>query len=217
MLLSTDEQRRLERDAQRLGSDLSSAQVSALGNYLELLFLWRVHARLISRHQTRTDVLTRHIADALAVVRHLRGRRRVVDLGSGAGFPGIPIAIAAPALAVTLIESMARKARFLLEVVRQLRLANVEVVNDRVERHVPTEPYEAATSRAVWRLSEFVSAAYPLVRADGVLIAMKGPRVDAELRSLHAMEPQLGTEVVAYELEPKIVRSLVLIRRVCST
>jgi len=172
----------LGRDAAALGVALADAQVATLERYLDLLEKWnRVYNLTAIRERSR--MVTHHLLDSLAVLPHLRGPR-VLDVGSGAGLPGIPIAVANPALQVTLLESNHKKSAFLTQAVAELQLANVQVVTERVESWQPEARFDTIVSRAFAELGEFVSLAGRLLAPQGVLAAMKGVHPFEEIERL---------------------------------
>ena len=172
----------LGRDATALGVALADAQVATLERYLDLLEKWnRVYNLTAIRERSR--MVTHHLLDSLAVLPHLRGPR-VLDVGSGAGLPGIPIAVANPALQVTLLESNHKKSAFLTQAVAELQLANVQVVTERVESWQPEARFDTIVSRAFAELGEFVSLAGRLLAPQGVLAAMKGVHPFEEIERL---------------------------------
>jgi 16S rRNA (guanine527-N7)-methyltransferase len=174
--------RELGRDAAALGVALAAAQVATLERYLDLLEKWnRVYNLTAIRERSR--MVTHHLLDSLAVLPHLRGPR-VLDVGSGAGLPGIPIAIAGPALQVTLLESNHKKSAFLTQAVAELSLANVQVVTERVESWQPEARFDTIVSRAFAELGEFVALAGRLLAPQGVLAAMKGVHPFEEIERL---------------------------------
>ena len=122
---------------------------------------------------------TRHLANSAAVVPFLPLRGTVADVGSGAGFPGVVIALLRPDLEVSLIETMERRSEWLNEVVRELDLDNVTVHRARAEQI--KERYNAMTARAVANLSKLVRLTAPLLRRDGTLLALKGAKAEAEV------------------------------------
>ncbi|HUI27019.1 MAG TPA: 16S rRNA (guanine(527)-N(7))-methyltransferase RsmG [Candidatus Kryptonia bacterium] len=213
MPLTSAEQRELQAAARPFGVELLPDHIDRIGRYLDLLFQWRKHARLVSQRQTRSDILTRHIADSFALIAPLRGRRRIADVGSGAGLPGIPVAVVLPSAHITLIESNQRKANFLREVIRQLAIANVAVAESRVERLQADHLFDAVVSRAVGTIENLLRNARPRLQRSGVVIAMKGPSVEREI--VPAAIAALGFAIesrVQYRLEPGENRVLVVMR-----
>jgi 16S rRNA (guanine527-N7)-methyltransferase len=180
----------------RLGGDLA-AGIAALGlaidaaaqakllAYVALLEKWnRTHNLTAIREPER--MVTHHLLDALAVLPHLPERRalRLIDVGSGGGLPGIPLAIARPDWEVTLLDSSRKKTTFLRQVGAELGLANIGIVTARVEEYIPEVAFDVAISRAFAELAAFLAAARHLVHAGGCLVAMKGAYPKAELALL---------------------------------
>jgi 16S rRNA (guanine527-N7)-methyltransferase len=172
----------LERAAAALHVEIADAQAAALERYLDLLEKWnRVYNLTAIRERGR--MVTHHLLDSLAVVPHLRGPR-VLDVGSGAGLPGIPIAIAQPMLRITLLESNHKKSAFLTQAVGELGLSNVTVVAARVESWRTDERFDTIVSRAFAELGEFAALAVRLLAPEGVLAAMKGVHPFEEIERL---------------------------------
>ncbi len=159
----------------RMRVDLADAVQARLLAYLDLLVRWN-RAYNLTAVRNPVDMVPRHLLDSLAVLPWLHGDT-LADLGSGAGLPGIPLAIARPALAVTLIESNGKKGRFLREVVRSLPLANVEVQQARVQD--ASGSFATLTCRAFANLADILAWSGHLLAADGRLLALKG-RPDAD-------------------------------------
>ena len=153
--------------------DLPAAARERLEQHLELIARWnRVHNLTAVRETEQMVVL--HLLDSLSVLPHLGSARTVLDVGTGPGLPGIPIAIARPDTHVTLLDSSHKKCSFLRQARTELGLANIEVVCDRVENWKPQEKFDAVVSRAFSDLGDFVAQAQHLVAPGGRLIAMKG-------------------------------------------
>lgn len=127
-----------------------------------------------------------HLLDSLAMQPFVRDVGTLADLGSGAGLPGIPLAIAMPALQVTLVESNGKKARFLREAVRTLGLGNARVAESRAEALALPGAFDAITARAMATLADLLAAGAHLLRPGGRLLAMKGALPDAEIAALPA-------------------------------
>ncbi len=134
----------------------------------------------------------RHVLNSAVVAELIRPGSTVADVGSGAGLPGIPIAIARPDLTVTLIEPLLRRSEFLREAVERLRLDNVTVVRSRAEDVVPTEPFDVVVARAVAPMKRLAGWCLPLVRPHGLLLALKGESVVDELSSAGASLATMG-------------------------
>jgi 16S rRNA (guanine527-N7)-methyltransferase len=174
----------LERAAAALQVEIADEQVAALERYLDLLEKWnRVYNLTAIRERGR--MVTHHVLDSLSILPYVRGPN-VLDVGSGAGLPGIPIAIARPALRVTLLEANQKKSAFLTQAVGELRLANVTVVTERVESWRTEARFDTIVSRAFAELGEFVAAAGRLLTPDGVIAAMKGVHPFEEIARLPA-------------------------------
>jgi 16S rRNA (guanine527-N7)-methyltransferase len=131
----------------------------------------------------RPGMLRKHVLDSLSVQPLLSGTR-VADVGTGAGFPGLPLAIVNPKRRFSLIEATGKKARFVERTIGRLGLSNVEVVNERAERFRPLEPFDIVVARALSSLADFVAYAGHLCAPQGRLLAMKGKRPDEELWAL---------------------------------
>jgi len=165
-----------------LGSALPQSATGRLLDYLALLAKWnRVYNLTAIREETQWVSL--HLLDSLVVVPHLPPGR-IVDVGSGAGLPGIPIALACPDRQVTLLDSNQKKGAFLTQASTELALANVKVVVERAESYHPDTTYDVVISRAFSSIADFIRVAGHLCRAGGLLAAMKGARPDAEIAQL---------------------------------
>ena len=174
---------RANLDAGLAALGLDRALADPLLAYLALLQRWNATYNLTAIRDPE-QMVTLHLLDSLALVPHVAGISRLADLGTGAGLPGIPLAIARPDLQVTLVESNGKKARFLREAVRQLPLANARVAESRAEALDEPGAYEAITARALAPLAEIIAVGGHLVAPGGRLLAMKGQRPDAELADL---------------------------------
>ena len=165
--------------AAQLGIELTEAQCRALLAHLDLVDEWNARFNLTAIRD-RGQQITKHILDSLTVRPWLQGQR-IADIGSGAGFPGIPLAIVEPARRFALIESTGKKCRFLETVRDQLALANVDVIQARAELYRPEPRYDTVVARAVGPLADLVRFAGPLLASGGRLLAMKGRHPGEEL------------------------------------
>jgi len=164
--------------------DLSVQQKTALLDYLALLGKWNKTYNLTAIHEPER-MLTHHILDSLALTPHV-GEGALLDVGSGAGFPGIPLAIVRPDLPVTVMDASQKKCGFMQQAVIELQLANVKVVHARVEAYQTPQAFKQIVSRAFSDLAEFVRLSAHLLAPDGVWLAMKGVHPQEEIVQLKA-------------------------------
>ncbi|MBI4754778.1 MAG: 16S rRNA (guanine(527)-N(7))-methyltransferase RsmG [Betaproteobacteria bacterium] len=175
---------RLDSGLAALALDLGPAARQRLLTYTELLLKWnRVYSLTAICHPGR--IVTHHLLDSLAVLPHVR-EPRLADIGSGAGLPGIPLAIANPDLSVILVEANQKKCAFLEQARIDLELGNLTIVRERIEHWRPPDPLPAAISRAFSELSVFAEHARHVLAPGGVLYAMKGQRPVEEMKVLPA-------------------------------
>jgi 16S rRNA (guanine527-N7)-methyltransferase len=181
--MSADELRlRLVSGAQELGLALTEEQSGRLLTLLTELQDWNSRFNLTAIREPG-DAVVKHLLDSLSIHRFLRGRT-VADVGTGAGFPGLPLAIVNPERQFTLIEATTKKAKFVEHVIARLALTNVTLVNARAERYRPAVRFDCVVARALGNLSEFVRVAGHLCAPRGRLLAMKGKAPRAEIEDL---------------------------------
>jgi 16S rRNA (guanine527-N7)-methyltransferase len=165
-----------------LGLALAPAQVAALATFVAELADWNTRMNLTAITDP-AEVVDKHLLDSLAVLPWLKGHS-IADVGSGAGFPGLPLAVADPERRYTLVESTGKKVKFLRHVIERLELPNVEVEHGRAEALKPSQPFDSVISRALGPLSDFVRVAGHLAGRHGRLLAMKGKVPAEELKAL---------------------------------
>ena len=200
--------------------NLSTRQVDQMTAYVELLEVWNTRTNLISR-QDADRIVSRHVRESLwfCQPRVVKTARSVLDLGSGAGFPGLVMKIYLPALKMTLLDSRRMKAVFLQEAVARLGLQDTEIVCDRAEnlaRQAPPPEFDLITCRAVSKLEQLWAWAAPLLRTGGELAALKGGQMDAERMLFTRRFPK--QEVITLDMpvlthDPTAERKMVLIKR----
>lgn len=172
----------LEAGAAELGLTLDARQVAQLLTLVRELLDWSTRFNLTAIREPE-DIVRKHLLDSLTVLPHLRGAR-IADIGSGAGFPGLPLAIADPERRFTLIEGTGKKARFIEHAVAVIGLTNVTVAHGRAEDLKPAPRFDVAIARALSSLADFIRVAGHLCTPDGALLAMKGQLPTAELNAL---------------------------------
>lgn len=173
---------RLQAGLQQMGLDVDEATQVRLLDYLALVHKWnKVHNLTAVREPA--EMVTLHLLDSLAVLPHVRAER-LLDVGSGAGLPGIPLALCLPQMQVTVLDSSQKKASFMRQVKAELGIANLEVVCGRVEQFRPLVPYDVIISRAFSDLNLFISLTRHLGKQDGQWLAMKGVHPYDELAQI---------------------------------
>lgn len=176
----------LDQGLRELGLDLDEAKRQKLIDYLGLLNKWnKVHNLTAVRDPQ--EMVTLHLLDSLSMLPHVHAQR-LLDVGSGAGLPGIPLAICLPQLQVTVMDSSQKKASFMRQAKAELGLDNLEVVCGRVEDYRPATLFDTITSRAFSELALFVKLTQHLGTPDGQWLAMKGVYPQEELDKLQ-IEP----------------------------
>ncbi len=168
---------------------LPEARRAALIAFLALLSKWN-RAYHLTAVRDPMEMVPRHLLDSLAVLPYLHGPR-ILDLGSGAGLPGMVLALVDPGREWVLLDSNAKKTRFLTQVVIELRPGNVEVVQTRAEAYAPDRPFTTVIARALAPLRTIVRLARPLCAAEGRILAMKGVYPQAELAELGSNRLQM--------------------------
>jgi len=174
----------LSRGAQQLGVNLSESQHTQLLAYLALLIKWN-KAYNLTAVRNPDEMVSRHLLDSLSVVPFIEGPRWL-DVGSGGGMPGIPLAILFPEMKVTVLDSNGKKTRFLTQVKLELKLDNLEVIHSRAESYQPAVPFTGIVSRAFSSLEDFTGWTRHMGDTDTRWLAMKGLHPADELVALPA-------------------------------
>ena len=185
-------QARLQVGLQALTLPLSAPVQEQLLQFVQLLIKWNRVYNLTSVRKP-DDIIVRHILDSLVVVPHLHARR-VLDVGTGAGLPGIPLSLACPETQFVLLDSNNKKVRFVRQAVAELGLDNVTVEQVRVEDYRPEQPFDVVVSRAYSSLAEMHAQVARLLAPAGRLLAMKGVYPLAEMDALK--EAGLASEII---------------------
>jgi 16S rRNA (guanine527-N7)-methyltransferase len=168
------------------GAPMSAELKEGIVQYVGELYKWNDRAALLSK-KDETRVVERHVMDSLSLLAFVHETEGVslLDIGSGAGFPAIPLKLAAPGLSVAMVESVRKKALFLKYVIGKLGLSDICALEDRMEngpwRAMSAEGFDIVTSRATHNLDELIPLAVPAVKRGGLLIAYKGGRYEDEL------------------------------------
>lgn len=200
-------ERQLADGLSAMGVALDAPAQAKLLAYVRLIEKWnKVHNLTAVREPGQMVEL--HLLDSLSLLPHIADARSLLDVGSGAGLPGIPLAIARPELAVTVLDSSHKKATFLRQAKAELALSNVEVACERVEKWRPPVLFDAVVSRAFAELADFVEQAKHLVAPGGMLLAMKGVHPFEEIArvpSSHRVEDVIELRVPSLDAQRHLV------------
>jgi 16S rRNA (guanine527-N7)-methyltransferase len=175
----------LGKNARHLGIELNDKQLAQFDVYKNELLQWNAKTNLISENSSQ-EIITRHFLDSLTAMQFIqKPNARMIDIGCGAGFPGLPLKIALPTLELYLLETNRKKVSFLKHIIRLLNLSEAVVLHDRVENIIKTnswkEKFDILISRAAFKLAELLLQGEYFLAPGGELIALKGPNVDGEL------------------------------------
>ncbi len=185
----------LKLGAKEIGVSIGEREIALFLKYLEELKEWNKRINLNANKEDK-DIIIRHFLDSLILVPFLRACKTLLDIGSGAGFPGIPLKIILPELKVALLDSNNKKVSFMSHIIRTLGLKDIEAVHGRAEdekiikkvgRPVPegfNQGFDAITSRAFAELKDFLKTAKPYAKENGLMLAMKGPKGANELEAI---------------------------------
>lgn len=189
----------LKRGLKELKIELNEDQIQQFVTYYEVLVEWNSFMNLTAITEFQ-EVIIKHFLDSLALVNavDLRKTESVIDIGTGAGFPGIPLKIAYPHLKITLLDSLNKRIKFLNEVIQKLNLRDIETIHGRAEdfakQAVYREQYDLCVSRAVANLSSLSEYCLPYVKVNGQFIPYKSGNIDEEVKEAKKSDSYYGWE-----------------------
>lgn len=216
----------LSDSCKKININITDKQMEQFIEYKNMLIEWNEKFNLTAITDEK-EIILKHFVDCLAIAAgaDLSGDKKLIDVGTGAGFPGIPVKIAFPETRITLLDSLNKRITFLEELTNKLGLENVECIHARAEDAGADselrENFDLCISRAVASLSVLCEYCLPFVKVGGSFISMKGPDVSEELYSAKKAINILGGEIVEVKTvnipETNIMHSLVIIKKVKST
>ena len=204
--------------------ELTDKQLTQFYNYMNLLIEWNRKINLTTIIEPE-EIILKHFVDSIIISKYIENDLKVIDVGTGAGFPGIPLKIIRGDLDIVLLDSLNKRINFLNEVIKVLQLKNVYSIHARVEEFAKNKKYresfDIVTSRAVANMSTLSEYMLPLTKVGGKMLAMKGPDFKDEITNSKKALNILGGEIEKIDeyLLPKtdIRRSVILIRKIKST
>ena len=218
--MSEDNREVLKETANKLGVGLDERQIEQFIHFKDLLLEWNEKMNLTAITDER-EIIVKHFADSLSLAPFL-GKGTLIDVGTGAGFPGVPLKIALPNLDVTLLDSLNKRLVFVNVVIEKLGLGDVKTIHSRAEDGVRKglrEEFDYATARAVSRLSVLSEYCLPYVKVGGTFIAYKGSEISDEIEEATKALKLLGGEIVQIKKInfQGINHSLIMIKKVRQT
>ena len=223
-MLKEDFEKEIMEYVEELGIKLSNEQAEMFFDYMNLLLEWNEKINLTAITEEK-EVIVKHFVDSLTIAKYIPEGASLVDVGTGAGFPGIPLKIIRDDLKITLLDSLQKRINFLDVVIKELNLENIETIHARVEEFGKNskyrESFEVATSRAVANLSTLTEYLLPLVKVGGIAVCMKGSSIEEELETSKKAINVLGGKVSnVFEFDlPKtdIKRNIVIVDKINKT
>lgn len=216
----------LLKGTKKLDINLEDDDFNRFTKYKELLKDWNTKIN-ITAITDDDEIDTKHFLDSLTpfVTDIFNGNKKVIDIGTGGGFPGVPLKIVNPNLKVTLLDSLNKRIVFLNEVINELGLNGIEAIHGRAEelsiKSIYREQYDICVSRAVASLDTLSEYCIPFVKVGGYFVSMKGPDIDEELKSSQNAIKLLGGKIVDTKLiqipETDIIHSLIIIEKIRQT
>ena len=215
---------KLKTLANEINVELNDNDVEKFYNYMNLLIEWNEKMNLTAIIEPN-EVILKHFIDCLTVQKYVKDFSNIIDIGTGAGFPGIPLSIVNNNCKVTLMDSLNKRIKFLDEVANKINSKNIDTIHARAEELAQNkdfrENFECATSRAVASLNVLLEYMLPFVKVNGYCICMKGSNIEDEIsNSKNALKILGGVieEVVTFNLpDSDIGRSIVIIKKVKET
>ncbi len=206
----------------KIGINILEEEANQLYVYMQLLLEWNQKMNLTAITAPE-EIINKHFVDSMTIKKYIKDNQTIVDVGTGAGFPGIPLAIMQLGNQFTLVDSLNKRITFLEEVKKDINLVNIKNVHSRVEDFAKTyrESYDIATSRAVASLPVLLEYVLPLVKIGGRCICMKGSVVKEELENAKKSLYILGGKVQKIEEftlpDTDIKRTIIMIEKVKKT
>lgn len=210
--------------SRKLNIDLTNEQVEQFEGYQNLLLEWNEKINLTAITE-ENDIIIKHFIDSMTVSKYFKENDKVIDVGTGAGFPGVPLKIVDKTLKITLLDSLNKRINYLNDVIEKLRFDNVETIHGRAEELSRNskyrEQYDVATARAVANLKTLSEYCLPFVKVGGYFVCMKGSDIEEELSNAKSHIEVLGGKIEEIENfvlpDTDMKRNIIVIKKIKNT
>ena len=210
--------------AKKVNIEIDNKKEEQFYNYMKLLLEWNEKINLTAITE-QNDIILKHFIDSITINKYIEQSNSIIDIGTGAGFPGIPLKIMNQNKKITLVDSLNKRINFLNEVCKEISLENIQCIHARAEELASDleyrENYETVVSRAVARLNVLIEYMLPFVKKGGLCICMKGPNIDGELEEAKNAIKVLGGKIKSVESfflpDSDIERNVIIIEKVAET
>ena len=193
---------KLIKDAREIGIELNEFHVKQFEKYQELLLEWNEKINLTAITE-ENDIITKHFIDSLCCLKYIKSNDNIIDVGTGAGFPGVPLKIVSHETKITLLDSLNKRIIYLTDVIEKLKLEKIQAVHGRAEecgmKPEYREKYDIVTARAVANMKVLCEYCLPLAKVGGKFICMKGSEYKEELEEAKAHIGNLGGKIFNIE------------------
>lgn len=214
--------KKMAEESEKIGIKLPDEQLNEFYEYMQLLLEWNEKINLTAITDPE-EVIKKHFVDSITIKKYIKEENRLIDVGTGAGFPGIPLKIVDKSIKLTLLDSLNKRINFLNEIIEKLNLKEVNTIHSRAEEYAKNkarESYDVAVSRAVADLPILLEYLMPYVKLNGICICMKGPKAQEELERSKKAINILGGKLEKVEkitIDEEMERNLIIIRKIKDT
>ncbi len=188
-----------EEYLEKLNLELKDEQYQKFYNYMNLLIEWNKKINLTAITSEK-EIIIKHFVDSLTILKYIPQEANIIDVGTGAGFPGIPLKIVKDDIKITLLDSLNKRIKFLDDVINKIELKNIRAIHGRAEEYAHNKEYrekfDIATSRAVANMSTLSEYLLPFVKIDGMVVAMKGSEINDEINKCKKAINVLGGNLI---------------------
>lgn len=214
----------IEKKSSKIDINLDNEICNKLYNYMNLLLEWNEKINLTAITDEK-EIILKHFIDSFTINKFINSGDKMLDIGTGAGFPGLPIKIIRPEVDVFLMDSLNKRINFLNEVIESLQLKNIEAFHSRAEEMAKNnkfrEKFDVVTSRAVAKLNILLEYMLPYTKINGKCLCMKGPNIEEEIKEAEKALKILGGEIEKIEKiilpDSNIERKIIIIRKKSAT